>query len=114
MEIQGVEGLPDATFRRLTEVRKQAVLEMMSALHTTEARRKARGGKPNPLAIATRLVMTPEDWREYRTYLHIGHSYGVRESTASRNIRWCEDTLIKRGAFTLAWQESPRHQRPNV
>ncbi len=45
--------------------------------------------------------MTLEYWREYRTYLHIGHSYGVSESTAYRNIRWCEDTLIKSGAFTL-------------
>lgn len=79
----------------------QARFEMLSVLHTAEAHRKARGGKPNPLAVATRLVMTLEYWREYRTSLHIGHSYGVSESTAYRNIRWCEDTLIKSGAFTL-------------
>lgn len=73
----------------------------MSGLHTAEAHRKVRGGKPNHLAVATRLVMTLEGWRAYRTYLHIGHSDGVRESTAYRHIRWCEDTLLKRGAFTL-------------
>ena len=101
MEIQGVEGLPDATFRRLTGVRKRTFIEMLSVLHTAEAHRKARGGKPNHVAVATRLVMTLEYWREYRTSLHIGHSYEVSESTAYRNIRWCEDTLIKSGAFTL-------------
>lgn len=41
-----------------------------------------------------------ESWREYHTYFHIWHSYGVSERTASRNIRWCEDTLIKSRAFT--------------
>jgi hypothetical protein len=101
MELQEVEGMPNATFRRLTGVRKRTFLEMVSVLHTAEAHRKAQGGKPNHLTVATRLVMTLEYWREYRTYLHIGHSYGGSERTAYRNIRWCEDTLIKSGAFTL-------------
>lgn len=50
--------------------------------------------------------MTLEYWREYRTYLHIGHSYGVSESTAYRNIRRCEDTLITSGTFTLPGKKS--------
>nr|WP_281720843.1 transposase family protein [Nitrosomonas nitrosa] len=93
--------MPDATFRRLTGDRKRTFLTMMSVLHTAEAHRKARGGKPNHLAVATRFTITLEYWREYRTYLHIGHSYGVSERTAYRNICWCEATFIKRGAFTL-------------
>ena len=101
MEIQGFEDMPDVTFRRLTGVRKRTFSEMSAVLEKAEARRKARGGKPNRLAVETRLVMMLEYWREYRTYLHIGHSYGVSESTAYRNIRWCEDALIKSGAFTL-------------
>lgn len=101
MDMQECEAMPDATFRRLTGVRKRTFREMVSVLHTAETHRKARGGKPNHLAVDMRLLMTLEYWREYRTYLHIGHSYGVSESTAYRNIRWCEDTLIKSGAFTL-------------
>lgn len=101
MEIQGFEGIPDGTFRRLTGVRKRTFSEMVGVLEKAEAFRKARGGKPNHLAVETRLLMTLEYWREYRTYLHIGHSYGVSESTAYRNIRWCEDALIKSGALTL-------------
>jgi len=101
MDMQECEAMPEATFRRLTGVRKRTVREMVSVLHTAETHRKARGGKPNHLAVSVRLLMTLEYWREYRTYLHIGHSDGVSESTASRNIRWCEDRLITSGAFTL-------------
>lgn len=101
MEIQGFEDMPDGTFRRLTGVRKRTFSEMSSVLEKAEARRKAQGGKPNRLAVGTRLLMMLEYWREYRTYLHIAHSYGVSESTAYRNICWCEDTLIKSGEFTL-------------
>lgn len=101
MELQEFEGMPDATFRRLTEIRKRPFLEMVSVLEQAKAHRKARRGKLNHLAVSVRLLMTREYWREYRTYLHIGHSYGVSKSTASRNIRWCEDTLITSRAFTL-------------
>jgi hypothetical protein len=92
MEIQGFEDMPDGTFRRLTGVRKRTFSEMAAVLEKAEAQRKALGEKPNRLAVETRLLMTLEYWREYRTYLHIGHSYGASESTACRNIRWCEDT----------------------
>ena len=101
MEIQGFEDMPDATFRRLTGVRKRTFSEMAAVLEKAEVLRKKQGGKPNRLAVETRLLMTLEYWREYRTYLHIGHSYGVSESTAYRNIRWCEDSLIKSREFTL-------------
>jgi hypothetical protein len=95
MEIQGFEDMPDGTFRRLTGVRKRTFSEMSSVLEKAEARRKAQGGKPNRLAVGTRLLMMLEYWREYRTYLHIAHSYGVSESTAYRNICWCEDKRFK-------------------
>lgn len=90
MEIQGWAGMPEETFRRLIGVRKRTFREMVAVLAQAEAERKKQGGKPNRLAVATRLRMTREYWREYRTYLHIGHSYGVSESMAYRNVRWGE------------------------
>lgn len=101
MEIQGCAGMTGKTFRRLTGVRKRTFAEMVTVLEVAEAALKKQGGKPSRLTVETRLRMTLEYWREYRTYLHIGHSYGVSESTASRTIRWCEDTLITSGVFTL-------------
>ena len=39
--------------------------------------------------------------REYRTYFHIGNSYGVSESACYRNIKWIEETLVKHPDFRL-------------
>jgi hypothetical protein len=47
------------------------------------------------------LLMTLEYLREYRTYLHIGKSYGVSESNAYKIIKWVEYTLIKSKVFSL-------------
>jgi hypothetical protein len=101
MEPDEIDKLPEALFRRLTGVRKKTFFEMRDLLEKADVRRKARGGKPNRLPVYKRLLMTLEYWREYRTYFHIARSYGLSESTAYRNIRRCEDALIKSGAFTL-------------
>ena len=47
------------------------------------------------------VLMTLEYLREYRTYFHIGKSYGVSESYAYKIIKWVEDVLIKDGSFAL-------------
>ena len=39
--------------------------------------------------------------REYRTYFHVGSSFGVSESACYRMIRWIEDTLITQPDFAL-------------
>jgi Helix-turn-helix of DDE superfamily endonuclease len=105
MKIEAILKLPAASFRRLTGAKPlqvhQTYIEMCAVLRAAETQQKARGGKPHQLSIETRALMMLEYWREYRTYFHIGGSYGVSESTAFRTIRWCEDTLIKSGAFTL-------------
>lgn len=60
MEMQEYEGMPEATFRRLTEVRKWTFVEMVPVLKQAETQRKAQGGKPNRLTVDTRLLMTLE------------------------------------------------------
>ncbi len=39
--------------------------------------------------------------REYRTYFHIGSSWGISESTVCRIVHWVEDTLIRTRRFRL-------------
>jgi len=58
MDMQECEAMPDATFRRLTGVRKRTFRKMVSVLYTAETHRKARGGKPHHLAVDMRLLMT--------------------------------------------------------
>jgi hypothetical protein len=45
--------------------------------------------------------MALEYLREYRTYFHLGFSYGLSESARYRACRCVEDVLIKSGAFSL-------------
>lgn len=97
-----VEGLNAASFRRLTGVKRSTFEKMISILAPAEASKgKYRGGRPPKLPLEERLLMTLEYLREYRTYFHIGQSYGVSESSAYKTIRWIEDTLIRSKAFSL-------------
>jgi hypothetical protein len=59
------------------------------------------GAKPK-LALADRVLVCLEYWREYRTYFHIGSSWGVSEATVYRIVRWVEDHLMQCGQFRLA------------
>ena len=96
-----IKTLPPIAFKRLTGVRKDTFTAMSSIVREAENKRMSRGGKPPHLGIEDRLLMTLEYLREYRTYFHLGKSYGLSESTCYRNCRWIEDTLIKSRAFSL-------------
>jgi hypothetical protein len=96
-----IKTLPPIAFKRLTGVRKDTFTAMSSIVREAESKRMSRGGKPPHLGIEDRLLMTLEYLREYRTYFHLGKSYGLSESACYRNCRWIEDTLIKSRAFSL-------------
>jgi Helix-turn-helix of DDE superfamily endonuclease len=58
------------------------------------------GAKPK-LGLEDRVLVALEYWREYRTYSHIGSSWGVSEATVCRIVHWVENTLIRSGRFHL-------------
>ena len=93
-------------FRRLTGIKVETFQVMIDILERAEAKQKARGGRKNKLNLETRLCMTLEYLREYRTYFHIGASYGLSESSAYKNIVWVENELIKSGVFNLPGAKS--------
>jgi hypothetical protein len=74
---------------------------MVYILQQADKVKKLRGGRKNKLSIEDLLLMSLEYLREYRTYFHIGKSYGVSEGSAYKAIRWVEDTLIKHPDFAL-------------
>jgi len=47
------------------------------------------------------ILMTLEYLREYRTYFHIGQSWGINESTVYRIVTKIENILIKSKTFRL-------------
>src|SRR5271169_6195564 len=58
-------------------------------------------GRKGYLSIEDKLLMALEYLREYRTYFHLGRSYGLSESACYRACRWVENVLIKSREFSL-------------
>lgn len=96
-----IQKLSPIEFRRLTGVRKETFVQMISIVKEAEKQRMSLGGKPSRLAVEDKLLMALEYLREYRTYFHLGQSYGLSESACYRNCKWIEDILIKSKVFSL-------------
>ena len=88
-------------FRRKTGVYPETFNKMLEILTEADRKKKSKGGRPNKLGMEKMLLMALEYWREYRTYFHIGESYGLSESNVYQTVKWIEDVLIKDGAFSL-------------
>lgn len=94
-------GLNEASFKRLTGVKRTTFDQMIEILTVADREKKAVGGRKSKLIIEDRLLMALEYLREYRTYFHISQSYGLSESNAYKICRWVEDTLVKDKRFSL-------------
>ncbi len=91
-------------FKRLTGVSKEVFALMVDAL-VTELR---PFGRPPVLCLEDRLLMVLMYWREYRTYEHIGETYGVSEATVCRTVQQFETILIKDKRFHLPGKKALR------
>jgi hypothetical protein len=96
-----VSKLSSLEFKRLTGVQKTTFTEMIAIVKEVENKKNSQRGKPSHLSTEDKLLMALEYLREYRTYFHLGQSYGLSESACYRNCRWIEDILIKSKAFSL-------------
>ena len=101
MKHDQTQELSEEKFLRLTGVKRFTFAKMVEILKDADKQKKARGGRKNKLSIENQLLMALEYLREYRTYFHIGQSYGISESSAYKAIKWIEDTLIKHPDFAL-------------
>ena len=95
------KNLKPEEFRRLTGVRPDTFQDMVTIVQEAEKKRRRRGGKSHRLKLEDRILMMLEYLREYRTYFHLGKSYGISESACYRSCKWIEDVLIKSKAFSL-------------
>jgi len=101
MKYDQIKEIPETKFRRLTGVKRSTFDKMVEILKCADEQKKLRGGRKNKLSIENQLLMALEYLREYRTYFHIGKSYGISESSAYKAIKWVEDTLIQHPDFAL-------------
>jgi len=96
-----LEEFSEKQFRRLTGVQRDTFEKMVAVLLESQKRRYRKAGRKGTLSIEDKLLMALEYLKEYRTYFHLGRSYGVSESACYRACRWVEDMLIKSGVFSL-------------
>ena len=93
--------LSHSKFKRCTGLTKH-VFELMCILVKDHAKKhKVKVGRPSKLIIEDQILMLLEYYREYRTFYHIGLSYGLAESNAHRIIIKIENILMKSGYFRL-------------
>ncbi len=101
MKYGRIQNMNDEDFRRLTGVKHKTFHCMIEILKEANVQKKKFGGRKNKLSIEDQLLLALEYLREYRTYFHIGQSYGISESSAYKASRWVENTLIKHPDFAL-------------
>jgi len=94
------QSMPPEDFKRRFGVHLATFNAMVKTLQPVWRSTPKPGVKPK-LGLAERVLIALEYWREYRTYFHIGSSWGVSESTACRIVHWVEEQLMRSGCFRL-------------
>ncbi|MCY7276349.1 MAG: IS5 family transposase [Phormidesmis sp. CAN_BIN44] len=82
-------GIHQATFKRIVKALKP------------QWRPTPKPGAKPKLELEDRVLVALEYWREYRTYFHIGSSWGISESSVCRIVHWVEAHLMRSGRFRL-------------
>lgn len=93
-------SLSKRDFQRRFGVKRQTFHKMVQAVKCQLDCKVKRGKKPK-LCIEEQILVTLEYWREYRTYFHIGTSWGVSESTVCRIVHRIENQLMASRKFRL-------------
>ncbi len=94
MTYKKVKNLKAEDFKRLTGVHFETFNQMVEIVKQAEKLRK-KTGRPPKLRIEDQILMVLEYLREYRTFFHLGATWGINESTAYRIIQKIENILIQ-------------------
>jgi hypothetical protein len=99
MRYEHVKNLPSPQFKRLVGVGHQTFRSMVWVMRMQTSPR-LKSGRPTKLSLQDQILETLQYWREYRTYFHIGQTWGVSEATVCRIVHHVENTLIRSGCST--------------
>lgn len=102
MKNESYLNLKPDQFQRRFGIKIQTLKAMVNALEDLAVENpKDRRGRRTILTLEEQVLVALEYWREYRTYFHIGTSWGVSESTICRIVTDIESTLMKTGKFRI-------------
>jgi Helix-turn-helix of DDE superfamily endonuclease len=113
MPYEQVKNLKSKEFKRLCGVYPETFDDMVKVLAAEKVLQK-KTGRPSKLSLENQILIALEYWREYRTYFHIGTSWGINETTAIRIIRKVEDILIKSGLFNLPGKKAVQQNNTEI
>ncbi len=102
MVYEKLKNLKAEEFKRFCGIKPETFDQMVKLVDQDEKLKK-KTGRPAKLSLENQVLMTLEYLREYRTYFHIGQSWGLNESTAYRIITKIENILIKSKNVRIAW-----------
>ncbi len=86
MKYEHVKNLPSPQFKRLVGIRYLTFRSMVWVMQT-HTPPKLKSGRPAKLSLEDQILVTLQYWREYRTYFHIGETWGVSERYRNRRRR---------------------------
>ena len=110
MTYEQLKNLNSKEFKRLCGVHFGTFNRMVEVLQPNLERTGKRGGQPK-LSVEEQLLMTLEYWREYRTYFHIGKSWGIHESTVCRIISPGRKIANSLPGIPATWKETIASKR---
>jgi len=94
------QTLSSEQFKRRFGIQRATFKPIVNVLRPEWRPTPKPGARPK-LALEDRVLVALEYWREYRTYFHIGSSWGISEATVCRIVHWVEDHLMRSGRFRL-------------
>jgi len=98
-----VQQISEEQFQRLTGVKKSTFEKMVEVVEQSKLahRKQASKGRPSKLSVEDQILMLLMYYREYRTFFHIGLSYGISEVQCWRIVTAIEKILLQSKAFRL-------------
>ena len=113
MNYERARKLKPDEFKRLCGVTPKTFKRMVKIVENN-AKAKKKTGKPPKLSLENQVLMTLEYLREYRTYFHIGKSWGLDESNVYRTIKKIENSLIQEKDFRLPGKKELLKENNNL
>ena len=77
-----LKEFPEKQFKRLRGIQPKTFEKMVAILLDVQEKRYRKAGRKGSLSLEDKVLMTLEYLREYRTYFHLGLSYGLSEYDA--------------------------------
>jgi hypothetical protein len=103
MYYKDIQHIKATHFQRLAGVKRSVFDQMVSVVaeYKEQHRKHKTRGRPPKLSIADQVLVMLMYYREYRTFFHVGSSYGLSEGQSYRVVTKIEAILIASKLFHI-------------